>query len=42
VIPAETILNGQGPKNANSTLFLADVRDAFRESNTKKEKASGL
>ena len=42
VIPAETVLNGQGPRNANSTLFLSDVREAFRESNNRKEKESGL
>lgn len=29
----EQILNGQGPANANSKLFLADVRQAFHESN---------
>jgi lipid-binding SYLF domain-containing protein len=31
LVPAEQILSGKGPNNANSKLFLADVRQAFRE-----------
>lgn len=37
LIPFDQILSGQAPKNPNSNLFLADVRQAFRESNVKKE-----
>jgi len=37
LLPFDQILNGQAPKNPNSNLFLADVRQAFRESNAKKE-----
>ena len=37
LVPATTILSGSGPSNDNSRLFLADVRQAFRESNAKKE-----
>ena len=37
LIPFDQILSGQAPKNPNSNLFLADVRQAFRESNAKKE-----
>jgi lipid-binding SYLF domain-containing protein len=36
VAPTE-ILTGRGPRNNNSELFLADVRDAFRESKAQKE-----
>src|SRR5471032_2922695 len=36
VVPFEQVLNGQGPKNANSGLFLTDVREAFHESNARK------
>jgi SH3 domain-containing YSC84-like protein 1 len=42
VVPFETLLNGHGPKNANSNLFLTDVREAFHESNAKKENKPGL
>ena len=38
VVPFEQVLNGQGPKNANSGLFLTDVREAFHESNARKDK----
>lgn len=37
LVPANQILSGSGPSNENSRLFLADVRQAFRESNAKKE-----
>jgi SH3 domain-containing YSC84-like protein 1 len=40
-VPFQEILSGKGPSNPNSNLFLADVRQAFRESNVKKE-APGL
>ncbi len=33
LIPADQILTGKGPSNANSKLFLTDVRQAFPESN---------
>jgi SH3 domain-containing YSC84-like protein 1 len=41
LVPFQEILTGKGPANPNSKLFLADVRQAFRESNVKKE-APGL
>jgi SH3 domain-containing YSC84-like protein 1 len=41
LVPFQQILSGKGPSNPNSNLFLADVRQAFRESNVKKE-APGL
>jgi lipid-binding SYLF domain-containing protein len=37
LIPAEQILSGKGPSNANSQLFLADVRQAFHESQAAKQ-----
>ena len=37
LIPFNQILSGRGPRNQNSTLFLTDVRQAFRESSAKKE-----
>lgn len=37
LVPFDQILGGKAPKNPNSDLFLADVRQAFRESNAKKE-----
>ncbi len=37
LVPFNQILSGNAPKNANSNLFLADVRQAFHESNVKKE-----
>jgi lipid-binding SYLF domain-containing protein len=36
-VPPTEILTGKGPHNNNSDLFLADVRDAFREARTQKE-----
>ncbi len=36
-VPSNAILTGQGPRNNNSDLFLADVREAFREAKTTKE-----
>jgi lipid-binding SYLF domain-containing protein len=42
LVPFQKILSGEGPTNANSKLFLADVRQAFRESNQQqREKSSG-
>jgi len=41
IVPFQETLSGKGPSNPNSSLFLADVRQAFRESNEKKE-APGL
>lgn len=41
IVPFQETLSGKGPSNPNSSLFLADVRQAFRESNAKKE-APGL
>jgi len=41
-VPADRTLTGLGPKNANSNLFLTDVREAFHESNVRKEKESGF
>jgi SH3 domain-containing YSC84-like protein 1 len=35
VSPQETLM-GQGPRNENSSLFLSDVREAFRESKNKE------
>ena len=35
--PASAILTGKGPRNNNSELFLADVREAFREAKANKE-----
>jgi lipid-binding SYLF domain-containing protein len=40
LVPSTELLRGQGPTNENSKLFLADVRQAFRESKAAKE-ASG-
>lgn len=37
MVPFEQVLNGKAPRNPNSDLFLADVRQAFRESAAKKE-----
>ncbi len=36
-VPANEILTGRGPRNNNSQLFLADVRDAFQEAKATKE-----
>lgn len=35
-VPTNAILTGQGPRNNNSELFLADVREAFREARANK------
>lgn len=37
LVPTDQLLSGRGPSNPNSNLFLSDVRQAFRESNVKKE-----
>jgi SH3 domain-containing YSC84-like protein 1 len=37
LLPFDQVLSGKAPKNPNSDLFLADIRQAFRESNAKKE-----
>jgi SH3 domain-containing YSC84-like protein 1 len=36
LVPVDKILSGSGPTNQNSTLFLTDVRQAFRESKMKE------
>jgi lipid-binding SYLF domain-containing protein len=41
LVPFNKTLTGQGPTNANSRLFLTDVRQAFRESKA-HEKSSGF
>ncbi|MGH9565053.1 MAG: lipid-binding SYLF domain-containing protein, partial [Candidatus Angelobacter sp.] len=41
LVPFNKTLTGQGPSNANSKLFLSDVRQAFRESKA-QEKPSGF
>jgi lipid-binding SYLF domain-containing protein len=38
-VPSNEVLTGAGPRNENSKLFLADVRQAFREAKAKE--ASG-
>lgn len=38
VTPFDQVLSGTGPHNANSSLFLSDVRQAFHESNDRKDK----
>jgi lipid-binding SYLF domain-containing protein len=41
LVPPSQVLTGKGPSNTNSKLFLADVRQAFRESNTNQKSPSG-
>jgi len=37
LVPANEILAGRGPRNNNSNLFLANVRDAFQEAKSTKD-----
>jgi lipid-binding SYLF domain-containing protein len=41
LVPFNQVLIGKGPANANSNLFLADVRQAFREANVNKQEKPG-
>lgn len=42
LVPATELLTGKGPSNPNSKLFLADVRQAFRESKQNQNTPSGV
>ena len=41
LIPFNEILSGKAPANSNSKLFLADVREAFHQSNVNKQEKAG-